>query len=323
MLQIGDQFDHFQIRDHIAQGGMSDIYRALDLLNGNEVVLKVPDKMTIGDPAQYERFQRELTVMATLNHPAIQRGLGSGRFNSTPYLVTELIVGESMRDYVRRAAPLSPEDSVALVRKIADGLAHCHDNKIIHRDLKPENILLTKEGQPVILDFGLVLTKEAHRVTYANLSGAAGTPDYMAPEQIEGQRGDQRTDLYALGTMLYELLTGRTPFSGDNNLAVMAQHLKGIVPRLDHEQPNVVPSLAAIVARCLQRDPDDRYTDMHALIQDLDHPENVDVSILEHATGPDSAAPWWRRSPLLMPIGAAFLLLLVIILIAFGLQALR
>jgi serine/threonine protein kinase len=263
--------------------------------------------------------------MATLNHPAIQRGLGSGRFNSTPYLVTELIVGESMRGLCPPGSPHClqripwPSSEKSLM-----GLAHCHDNKIIHRDLKPENILLTKEGQPVISGFRAGADKRgASRNLCESQRRRRGRPDYMAPEQIEGQRGDQRTDLYALGTMLYELLTGRTPFSGDNNLAVMAQHLKGIVPRLDHEQPNVVPSLAAIVARCLQRDPDDRYTDMHALIQDLDHPENVDVSILEHATGPDSAAPWWRRSPLLMPIGAAFLLLLVIILIAFGLQALR
>src|ERR1700690_194324 len=102
MLQISDQFDHFQIKGHIAQGGMSDIYRAVDLLNGREVALKIPDKSIIGDPAQYERFQRELEVMRTLNHPAIQKGLGSGRFNNTPYLVTELVGGESMRELGKR-----------------------------------------------------------------------------------------------------------------------------------------------------------------------------------------------------------------------------
>ncbi len=323
MLQIGDQFDHFQIREHIAQGGMSNIYRAYDLLGGKDVVLKVPDRMSIGDPAQFERFQRELEVMETLHHPAIQHGLGSGRYNNTPYLITELVTGESMRDYIGTRAPMAPDAAVDLIRKIADGLAHCHDHDIVHRDLKPDNILITAAGQPVIMDFGLALTKHAHRVTYANLSSAAGTPDYMAPEQIEGQRGDKRTDLYALGTMLYELLTGRTPFSGDNNLAVMAQHLKGVVPRLDREQPGVSPQIAAVVARCMQRNPDDRYPDMHALMHDLDQLSGVDVSILDRATGPASAAPFWRRSPLLKPIGIAFALLLVIILLAFGLQSLR
>ena len=319
MLQIGDQFDHFQIRAHIAKGGMSDIYRAYDLLGSIEVVLKIPDSMSIGDPAQYERFQRELEVMRTLDHPAIQKGLGSGRYNNTPYLVTELINGESMRDLILRAAPLSPEESIALIRKIADGLAHCHDYGIIHRDLKPENILITSDGQPVILDFGLALTKGAHRVTYANLSSAAGTPDYMAPEQVEGHRGDQRSDIYALGIMLYELLTGAPPFSGDNNLAVMSQHLRGMIPRLDRKQAGVSPQLAAFAARCLQRSPDDRFSDMHALLHDLDNLDAIDIFILERATRGVSATPFWR-SPTAVAIASAFLLLTVITILAFVLQ---
>jgi len=322
MLQIGDQFDHFQIQGHIAQGGMSDIYRAFDLLTSKEVVLKIPDKMSIGDPAQYERFQRELEVMRTLQHPAILKGLGSGRFNSTPYLVTELIEGESMRTLIGRAAPMPPNESVALIRKIADGLGHCHDNQIIHRDLKPENILITAEGQPVVLDFGLALTKKSFRVTYANLSSTAGTPDYMAPEQIEGQRGDVRTDVYAVGTMLFELLTGRTPFSGDTNLAVMAQHLSGNIPRLDKIQAGVSPQLAAVAARCLQRNPSDRYNDMHALVHDLDHLEQVDVSILDRVTTVSPMRAFWR-SPIVKAIGSTLLLLAIIIFLAFVLKSIH
>jgi len=320
MLQIGDQFDHFQIRAHVAKGGMSDIYRAYDLLSGKEVVLKIPDSMSIGDPAQYERFQRELEVMRTLNHPAIQKGCGSGTYNNTPYLVTELIDGESMRDLIKNRAPLSLNDSVELIRKIADGLAHCHDHGIIHRDLKPENILITSDGQPVILDFGLALTKGAHRVTYANLSSAAGTPDYMAPEQIEGHRGDQRTDIYALGIMAFELLTGAPPYTGDNNLAVMAQHLKGAIPRLDKVQAGVTPQLAAFVARCLQREPEDRFPDMHALLDSLDHLESVDISVLDRNMSKRSH--FWN-SPTFIAIGSALLLLTAIIVLAFILQALH
>ncbi len=320
MLQIGDQFDHFQIRAHIAKGGMSDIYRAYDLLSGKEVVLKIPDAMSIGDPAQYERFQRELEVMKTLNHPAIQKGSGSGTYNSTPYLITELIDGESMRDLLKERVLLPPEESIELIRKVADGLAHCHDHGIIHRDLKPENILITSEGQPVILDFGLALTKGAHRVTYANLSSAAGTPDYMAPEQIEGHRGDQRTDIYALGTMLFEMLTGATPFSGDNNLAVMAQHLKGGIPRLDKAQPGVSLQLAAFVARCLQREPEDRFSDMHALLDGLDHLDSIDVSILDRVT--ERKSHFWH-SPTFIAVGSALLLLTAIVILAFILQALH
>ncbi len=306
----------------MAKGGMSDVYRAYDLLSGKEVVLKVPDSSSIGDPAQYERFQRELEVMTTMNHPAIQKGIGSGRFNNTPYLVTELIVGESMRDYIHSHAPLQTEDALSLIRKIADGMAHCHDLSIIHRDLKPENILIKEDGQPVILDFGLTLTKGAHRVTYANFSSAAGTPDYMAPEQIEGSRGDQRTDIYALGIMFFEMLAGRIPFSGDNNMAVMVQHLQGALPRLDKEVTGLSPQVAAVVARCLQRDPKDRYSSLHEFLNDLDNLDSVDISILDRATGPATAKPFWKSQPF-MAIGSALLVLFAIIVLAFILQSLK
>src|SRR5687767_458408 len=210
MLQIGDQFDHYQIQAHMVQGGMSDIYRAFDLVNRREVVIKIPDQSMLGDPAQFERFQRELSVMKTLDHPAILKGLGSGKYNRIPYLVTELVQGQSLRALIQNSAPLPVDQAVSLVRKIAEGMAYCHKNDVVHRDLKPENVLVTADAQPVIMDFGLALTKDAHRVTYSNLSATIGTPDYMAPEQIEGHRGDQRTDLYALGTIMYELLTGKT-----------------------------------------------------------------------------------------------------------------
>lgn len=280
MLQIGDQFDRYQIQGHMAQGGMSDIYRAFDLVNHREVVIKIPDQSMIGDPAQFERFQRELEVMKTLNHPAILKGLGSGKYNRIPYLVTEFVDGQSLREMINTSAPFPPEQAISLIRKIADGMAYCHKNDVIHRDLKPENILITTAGQPIVMDFGLALTKTAHRVTYSNLSATMGTPDYMAPEQIEGQRGDQRTDVYALGTILYEMLSGHLPFSGDSNLVVMAQHLNGTAPRLDRANPAISAQLAAVVARCLARNPNDRYENMAAFIDELDHPENVDVSIL-------------------------------------------
>lgn len=281
MLQIGDQFEHYQIQAHMAQGGTSDIYRAFDLINHREVVVKIPDQTMLGDPAQYERFQRELEVMKTLDHPAILKGLGSGKYNRIPYLVTEFVDGQSLRELINDSAPLDPERGMGFIRKIADGLAYCHKNGVVHRDLKPENILVTSDGQPIIMDFGLALTKGAHRVTYSNLSATAGTPDYMAPEQIDGQRGDQRTDVYALGTIFFELLTGETPFKGDTNMAVMAQHLHGTAPRLDKLNPSISPQIAAIVARCLAHDPGDRFADMDALLSALDDPEHVDVKILD------------------------------------------
>jgi eukaryotic-like serine/threonine-protein kinase len=319
MLQIGDQFDHFQIQAHLAQGGMSDIYRAFDLVNRREVAIKIPDQSIIGDPAQYERFQRELEVINTLNHPAVHKGLGSGKYNRIPYLVTEFVDGRSLRTIIEEEGPFPPEQAVALARKIAEGMAYCHANQVIHRDLKPENILVTASGQPVIMDFGLALTKSSHRVTYSNLSATMGTPDYMAPEQIEGQRGDQRTDVYALGTILYELLTGRTPFTGDTNMAVLAQHLQRSAPRLDKVNPAVSPELAAVAARALARAPTDRYEDMSAFIDALDHPETADLNVLDQADQGSSRGSL-LQSPVLRGVLIALAILTLFTLLALFLQ---
>lgn len=322
MLQIGDQFDHFIIQSHLAQGGMSDIYGAHDLLTGRQVALKVPNQMLIGDPGQYERFQRELQIINTLKHPAIQEGLGSGKFDRTPYLVTSWVQGRSLREIINADAPLQPERAVAICRRICEGMAYCHSQGVIHRDLKPENILLTEDDQPVILDFGLALTSGARRVTYANLTAVAGTPDYMAPEQIEGQRGDQRTDIYALGIILYELLAGSPPFQGDSSYAVMNQHLKGGIPRLDRIQPGVTPGLAAVVARAVQRDPAKRYQDMNALLEALDHSEWADLAVLDNVKAATGKLRW-QLAPWLRVAGYIVLALGIIVALAVLAQALR
>ncbi|MBK8617563.1 MAG: serine/threonine protein kinase [Anaerolineales bacterium] len=322
MLQIGDLFDHFQIQAHMAQGGMSDIYRAFDLVNRREVVIKIPDQSMLGDPAQFERFQRELEVMKVLDHPAILKGLGSGKFNRIPYLVTQYVEGQSLRTLIESSAPLSPQQTVDLVRKIADGLAYCHKNDVIHRDLKPENILIGADQQPVIMDFGLALTKGSHRVTYSNLSATMGTPDYMAPEQIEGQRGDQRTDLYALGTIMYELLTGTPPFTGDSNMVVMAQHLNNIAPRVDKVNKEISPQLAAIVATCLARNPEHRYHDMSALIEVLDQPEKADLTIFEKEKHTSESSMSLMQSQSVRGVLIAIGIMGGLILLALGLQSL-
>lgn len=322
MLQIGDQFDRYQIQAHMAQGGMSDIYRAFDLIDHREVVIKIPDQTMLGDPAQFERFQREMEVMGVLDHPTILKGLGSGKYNRIPYLVTEFVEGKSLRALMESSTPFTPDQAVALVRKIAHGMEYCHQNDVIHRDLKPENVLITPDWQPVIMDFGLALTKGSHRVTYSNLSATMGTPDYMAPEQIEGQRGDQRTDIYALGTILYEMLAGKTPFTGDSSLAIMAQHLNNTALRLDKINPAVSPQLAAVVARCLARNPEDRYADMNALIDALDHPEKADISILERSNTQASSSVSLLQIQTLKGVLIALGILAALILLALALQQL-
>lgn len=320
ILQIGDQFDHYQVMAHAARGGMSDIYIALDLLNSKEVALKIPNAQAVSDPTLSERFQRELKIMQTFSHPAVQKGIASGQYNQTPYLVTEWIEGRSMRDLIESDAPLAPERAIVLLRRIADGVAYCHQNGVIHRDLKPENILITEEGQPVILDFGLALTKDGRRVTFGSLAAASGTPDYMAPEQIEGERGDACTDIYALGTMLYELLTGKRPFTGDSPMVILSQHLRGEVPRLDKDKPGLSPQLSAIVAKMLQRRPEDRYQSVAALIQALDHPETADTSLLTTKVSP-STIPTPPRQPSRVVIATGVLIILAMVILVALVQA--
>jgi serine/threonine-protein kinase len=144
----------------------------------------------------------------------------------------------------------------------------------------------------------------------------------MAPEQVEGKRGDKRTDLYALGVIFFELLSGRTPFSGDNNLAVMAQQMHGTIPRLDKERPEITPQLAAVVAKCLMKNPDDRYPDMKALLNDLDHLETVDLSIFDKLFEESKPVPFYK-SPIVLSIGAGLGILIFLALLGLLLQAIR
>jgi serine/threonine-protein kinase len=277
----------------------------------------------LGDPAQYERFQRELEVMDTLNHPAILKGLGSGKYNRIPFLVTEFVNGKSLRDVIDTSAPLPVDQVLELIRKIADGMAYCHQNDVIHRDLKPENIFVTDINQPVIMDFGLALTKGAHRVTYSNLSATMGTPDYMSPEQIDGKRGDQRTDIYALGVIMYELLTGNPPFSGDSSMAVMSQHLNNIPGRVDLLNSSVPENIAAIVARCLQKDPSERFESMSALVEAIDHPEIVDLKVLDQKPAATGNGPSLATLQALRGIAIAIGIMILIVAFALLLQTLK
>ncbi len=205
--------------------------------------------------------------------------------------------------------------------KIAEGMAYSHQNSVIHRDLKPENIIITPAGQPVIMDFGLALTKGSHRVTYSNLSAVAGTPDYMAPEQVEGKRGDERTDVYALGIILYEMLSGSLPYNGDSSLAVMAQRVQRPAPRLDKVQSGISPQIAAIVAKTLQRDPSERYASMSGLIAALEHPEEADLAIFDQM-GLSTQPAWWRTI-YFRGLLAGFMILAILVFLAVFLQSFR
>ncbi|MBV9169236.1 MAG: serine/threonine protein kinase [Chloroflexi bacterium] len=271
--------DRYEILGTLGQGGMGEAYKARDRESGQIVVIKVPYASSIGDPATFSRYERELDIGKRLDHPGIQRMLQSGRLDNgvAPYVVFEYIDGEPMREYLRKHAPLDPETAVDFAMQLADVLEYVHAHGVIHRDLKPENVLITPDAKAKLVDFGIALLKGARRLTFQRLSSEVGTPDYMAPEQVQGERGDARTDVYALGVMVFEMLTGDVPYHGDSPLAIMSQHVTTDAPLLSDRRRDVPPALEAVVYRALRRSPEDRYPSMAAFKNDLQHLDQVEI----------------------------------------------
>jgi serine/threonine-protein kinase len=315
-LQAGDQFSHYQIRSHIAQGGTGDVYHGWDILTGHDAALKILSRAVIMDPRKYDYFLRECAALHGLEHPAIQHEIESGRSDNTPYLATDLINGQSLARMIKTNSPFPVNRAVSLALRIADGLQYCHDQQIIHCDLKPENILITETDQPVIIDFGLAVTP-----THAH-SLAAGTPEYMAPEQIEGGRCDARTDIYALGTVICAMLTGQSPFAEADSLKVMNMHLHSAAPRLDRLRSDVSPGLATVVAKCLQRDPARRYPNVRALIDDLGDPDRIDPSELDSLCLEPPKTPF-HKTPLAQAIIISLVSLIGTLLLGLLLASLK
>jgi serine/threonine-protein kinase len=308
--------ERYEILEALGQGGMGEAYKARDRATGQLVVVKIPYASMIGDPATYSRYQRELDIGKRLDHPGIQRFLADGRLDDSvaPYLVFEFIDGHNLRDFLNKAAPLDVAQAVDFASQIADVLQYVHAHGVVHRDLKPENLLITPDGKLKLVDFGIALLRGARRLTFSHLSSEVGTPDYMAPEQVQGERGDARTDVYALGVILYEMLSGQVPFQGDSPLAVMSQRVTTPAPLLRSVRHDVPPALEAVVFRALRREPHERYPSMAALRHDLEHLDQVEIPRYTSQDMPRRGVPHQFMSVLL--IVAIFLGLIVIGLLA-------
>ena len=216
----GESLDQYDLTELLARSGMASIFKALDRESGATVALKIPHLQFESDIVFHERFRREEDIGKRLEHPSIVRVL-SPRQKSRMYLAMEYVEGTSLRAMMQAKKRLPVDQALDIARQISAALVYLHGLKVVHRDLKPENILVTAEGQVKLLDFGIALDEVGRRLTWAGLSATIGTPDYMAPEQIGGRRGDTRTDVYALGTILYEMLTGELPFQAPNAQAMM------------------------------------------------------------------------------------------------------
>ena len=273
-IEAGQKLSHYEIVEPIGKGGMGEVYRAKDSKLGRDVAIKVlPDEFA-QDEERLRRFQREAKVLASLNHPNIAAIYGLEQSGETHYLVLELVPGETLAERIARG-PIPVEEALGIAIKIAEALEDAHEQGIVHRDLKPANIKLTEDGKVKVLDFGLAkafvenetdgdastsmsptLTRDATRIGVI-----LGTAAYMSPEQTKGKRVDRRTDVFAFGAVLYEMLTGQRAFVGEDVATTLARVIER-EPDWSALPTNVSPLLAAFLRRCLSKDRKQRVHDV-------------------------------------------------------------
>lgn len=274
-LALGDILDgRFQVTKLISHGGLASVFEAIDRRTGSPVALKVPFPGYESDPVYYSRFLKEEAIGQSLNHSSVVRFLPAGE-KSRPYIVMERLEGRLLSDLLKEGQPLPVDQALRIAGQVARALEYLHGRKVVHRDLKPGNMMLCSDGSLKLIDLGLA-TSEQHRESAPPLlSPALGTPDYMPPEQVLGKTGDLRSDLYTLGAILYEMVTGFVPFRGDNVLTVMNSRVVGdpVPPRRLNK--NLSPQLEEIILRALERDPRNRYDSAADFRKDLEDPDRV------------------------------------------------
>ncbi len=304
-LTRGMRVGRYTLTEPLGRGGMAETWLARAEGGGDDedaVVLKFPDTGQLGDPAVYERFRREVAIGMQLDHPAIPKALAIEEDWHHPYLVMQYVRGELLSDLLTREGRLDWERAAGYLAQLLDALTYLHGRGIYHRDLKPENLVCTPEGRLVIIDFGIARMGGRPRVTWRGFSGLAGTPEYMAPEQIRGERGGAASDVYAAGAILYEMLCGRPPFSGDNPMAVMYQVLNDVPPPVSR-CARVPPGVDAVVARALHRDKAHRFGSAQAFAAGLADPAAVEPPPLQLARRP--RLPNWLTNPLFLLLAVA------------------
>ncbi|HLZ71190.1 MAG TPA: protein kinase [Dehalococcoidia bacterium] len=314
-MRLSDRYD---VQEPVGYGGMSSVYHGIDRLLDRDVAIKVLNTRIGGNDAERAAFLREARAAASLTHSGIVGVYDAGIYQGWPYIVMEYVPGGSLKQVIDTQAPLPPARAAALAAEVADALQYGHDRGVIHCDVKPQNVLIDARGHTKLVDFGI---SQSLAATAALTSSVSGTAGYVAPEQLEGVPLDGRADIYSLGTVLYELLSGRLPFEAPNLAALATRRLVSEPRPLRELNPNLPPALTATVMRCLARDRAGRCRSAGELAAALREagtagPERFSVD------GPSLAPPReptqvWRREDLTAaprPRSGAFWLLLAILL---------
>ena len=275
-LQAGQRFEYFRIEAFVVRTHMTSIYRGTDLRTGQLVAIKIPHPELECDPAFYSRFQREMAIGKKLHHPGVVQVLDSAEMDQL-CIVMEWVEGKFLREILTTEGQLSVERATRIAINVCAALDYIHGQGVVHRDLKPENIMVGEGDAIKLIDFGISASEGMRRLTFSRLSNAMGTPDYISPEQIKRKRTDGRCDVYALGVILHEMLTGKTPFDGPNPFAVMNDRLVNDPPAGRELNSEISVQLQEILFRAMERDPENRFKSARELADALTHPENVEV----------------------------------------------
>jgi serine/threonine-protein kinase len=276
-IEIGQELDHYRMDAHVAESGMASIFRATDMRDGRQVAIKIPHSVMEADPVLFDRFKREEEIGTALNHSNVMR-IFPNPDRSRVYMVMEWVPGRLLRNILSEEGKLPSERATRITLGILKALDYIHRQGVVHRDLKPENIMVDDQDNLKLIDFGIASKEGAKRLTYAGFTQALGTPNYISPEQVKGKRGDARSDLYSLGIMFYEMLTGKTPFSGPSPLAVMNDRLINhpFPPR--EAEPSISPELQEVLYRAMERDPRNRYPSAQSFALDLENLDKVGIA---------------------------------------------
>ena len=295
LVHPGERLDHYKIDTLAARSGMASIFRGTDLTTGRAVAIKIPHPEVESDPALFDRFRREEEIGKNMNHPGVMK-VFTDEDRSQVYMVMEWVEGRLLRKILNEEKKLPPERAVRITLRILDALDYIHAHGVVHRDLKPENIMVDDHDNIKLIDFGIASNATSRRITFAKLSQTMGTADYISPEQVKGKRGDARSDLYAVGIMLYEMLTGKVPFYGPNPFVIMNDRLLNnpVPPR--EVDPTISPQSQEIIYRALERDPKNRYASAKEFAWDLEHQDQVGAADRpELRDWKQRRTPWPRR----------------------------
>jgi beta-lactam-binding protein with PASTA domain/tRNA A-37 threonylcarbamoyl transferase component Bud32 len=265
--------ERYEIGGVLGRGGMAEVHRGRDLRLGREVAVKVLRQDLARDPSSQVRFRREAQAAASLNHPAIVAVYDTGEdrtsAGATPYIVMEYVEGETLRDVLRREGRLSPERAMSLTADICAALDFSHRNGIVHRDVKPGNVMITPQGTVKVMDFGIARAVSDSAATMTSTAAVIGTAQYLSPEQARGEGVDARSDVYSAGCLLYELVTGTPPFTGDSPVAVAYQHVREDPRTPSSINPEIPPELDAILLKAMSKNPANRYQSAAEMRADL------------------------------------------------------